>query len=517
MPKAVKPPGKPPDQREAIPWDICVRISRARRQSDGKMETFGVDRQEPPCREWVESHGGYVAKVHVANDVSGYSGDFPFADAYDRLRSGQTAGLVAWHQDRFTRQVEDWTGLAAMAAKVGGRIHTLQGGEIEVRTPGGDLMGNIFAAVGQFESKLKAERLRLKHQQLAQTGRPKGGPRPFGFNADGIGHRKAEARLLREAKRRVLGGDSLRSIVQDWDGRGVRTATGARWQTSTLKRSLLSPRVAGLREYHGAVLLGDDGQPVRAAWEPIIDPDDQDRLRRELDGRKTPSGPGGQVRTYLLGGFAVCGYDDCGLPLTTGIQIGRNGHRYRSYICKRDPARDGCGRITRHADHLEAYVTEVALELLDTPEVTKAIKRAGADDGQEARLQDERDAILGRLRGFEDYLGDGTWNPQQYGRQVARKKKRLDEVDAELARLQPRRRSLVAIPYGQTPAWAWHAGSIDVKRSLLASVIERVIVHPGRPGRARFRRDLIDIIPVPDIADLEVVQRIVQVTRAATT
>jgi site-specific DNA recombinase len=194
----------------ADPWDICVRISRAR---DGT--TFGVDNQVPPCRERVAQLGGYVDRVHITNDVSGSSGDFPFPEATERLRTGQTTGLIAWSQDRLTRQIEDWTGLAAMAAKVGGRLHTVQGGEVEVRTPGGDLLGNIMASIAQFEAKLRGERLRLKHDQLAKDGRPKGGPRPYGFQPDGIHHNKAEAKLLREACRRVLGGDSLRSVVHD--------------------------------------------------------------------------------------------------------------------------------------------------------------------------------------------------------------------------------------------------------------------------------------------------------------
>jgi site-specific DNA recombinase len=152
-----------------------------------------------------------------------------------------------------------------------------------------------------------------------------------------------------------------------------------------------------MREHHG--------QTVPAVWDAIITPDQQEQLRRELDGRTTPSGHGSQVRTYLLGsGIAICGI--CGSPLTTGIQINRNGEKYRSYICKAGPPRDGCGRITRKADPLEEYVAQVALTLLDTKAVTLAIRRASNDGGREAQLRAEQDAIVARLAGLEDAFGD---------------------------------------------------------------------------------------------------------------
>lgn len=105
---------------------------------------------------------------------------------------------------------------------------------------------------------------------------------------------------------------------------------------------------------------------------------------------------------------------------------------------------------------------------------------------------------------------------QQYQRQVARQSKRLEPIGQELSRLQPQRRSLVAIPFGKSPEWAWTEGSIDIKRALLTSVIEQVTVLPGRAGRARFRPDHVEIVPVPEIGSLPVVAQIVHITRSAT-
>jgi site-specific DNA recombinase len=516
---------------ERLPWDVVVRISKARRDSDGKLEVFGVDRQVPPCRRKVEELGGYVAKVHIANDLSGWSGDFRFPDAADRLKRGEITGICAWAQDRITAQMDHWTALSFIAQEAGGRIHTVQDGEIDVATPGGELLGNIRVAISRFERSLRSARNKLKHDELAQRGAYKGGSRPFGFEPDGITHRKAEAKRLRDAAQKVLRGAKLGAIVKQWDKAGVRTATGAHWRTSQLKRTLLSPRVVGLREHHGQVMTDADGKPVHAVWRPILAADVdkavalQERLRRELESRTTPhgtGGPAGMARTYLLsGGYAVCGYPDCGKPLTTTTSSCRVSPanptgRYRSYVCKSGPPGFGCGRITRAAAGLEAYVEEVVMELLNTREVDMAIRAAGADDGRVAQLQADEQHILDLIDEYDDHLAVRRWTPQKYDRQVARRQAELAPIQDELARLQSRRRAAPMVRYGETPEWAWRYGDLDVKRALLGTVVSKVIVRPGRNGRGGFRRDLIDFIPVDDIASLEVVQLIVKMTRAAT-
>jgi hypothetical protein len=37
----------------------------------------------------------------------------------------------------------------------------------------------------------------------------------------------------------------------DWNERGVKTAGGGKWQGSVLRRVLMSPRIAGLKDHRG--------------------------------------------------------------------------------------------------------------------------------------------------------------------------------------------------------------------------------------------------------------------------
>jgi hypothetical protein len=125
----------------------------------------------------------------------------------------------------------------------------------------------IKGAVAKNQSDAASRRLRRKHLELAQDGKPNGGRRPYGYDGtirdtDGVIINRdraykaimpTEAARIREAAERVLAGESLRSVMLDWNKKGVPTSHGGKlWTQSNLRRVLVSPRIAGLREHKGS-------------------------------------------------------------------------------------------------------------------------------------------------------------------------------------------------------------------------------------------------------------------------
>ena len=91
-------------------------------------------------------------------------------------------------------------------------------------------------------------------RELAESGRYKGGPRPFGYEKDGVTIREDEAELIRVAASRVVGGVGISRIVKEWNAAGIKSATDNEWKNMRLKQTLLDPRIAGLCKYRGEVL-----------------------------------------------------------------------------------------------------------------------------------------------------------------------------------------------------------------------------------------------------------------------
>ncbi len=132
------------------------------------------------------------------------------------------------------------------------RVAVVAGGDYDLTTPDGRFR-RIVGAVARKESEDRSRRVRRKHLELAEQGKPSG---QLGWSMrDG-----AEREFVREAARGVLAGQGLMTIARDWNVRGVPRATDRPWTAPTLRKALLSARVAGLRE-HGPT-------PQEGSWAP---------------------------------------------------------------------------------------------------------------------------------------------------------------------------------------------------------------------------------------------------------
>ena len=216
-------------------------------------------------------------------------------------------------------------------------------------------------------------------QRNAEAGRRTGGgSRPFGYKIIyhdlGEGSKRlrriigeelepAEADAVREAVSRVLRGESLRSIAFDFNKRGIKPAGGKKngeskidkWQGSTLRRVLISPRIAGLREHNGEVV-------GKAVWPAIIDEATHDRLVGLLkDPSRRPLNYG-RPRVHPLAGLVYCG--SCGGRLVSYLQP-RQG---RGYGCRKDENPDCEARVRIVAEPLEAYIEGYVIDQWRNPQ-----------------------------------------------------------------------------------------------------------------------------------------------------
>jgi site-specific DNA recombinase len=281
---------------------IYCRISQ-----DREGAGLGVERQESDCRELAESLGVRVVAVHVDNDLSAYSGKPRpgYRALLDSISSGDVGTVLCWHTDRLHRspaELEEWI---TVCEPHGVAVHTVKAGLLDLATPAGRMVARQLGSVARYESEHKGERVSAARKQRVLAGKFAGGPRPFGFEADGNTIRPREPAEIVKATDALLAGAGLRGVVLDLNRRKVPTALGAKmWQARTLKDVLLRPRNAGLNVYQGQIV-------GPAAWDPIV-PEPRWRALVALltdKGRRTAPadlGVKGKVR-WLGSGLYVCG------------------------------------------------------------------------------------------------------------------------------------------------------------------------------------------------------------------
>lgn len=451
---------------------IYARISR----DDG--EALGVARQVADCEAEAERRGWTVTARYLDNNVSA-STKKPRPE-YQRMladaEDGRIDAVICWDVDRLTRKPAELESFIDLADRHQLALASV-GGEIDLATPQGRLTARIKGSVARHEAEQMGRRIARKHEQNAMEGLSYGGPAPFGYERVDAVHegrrvktlvpREDEAQWVRDAYRRLLGGESLWAITQDMRRAGVVGRRGKEIKGNMLGHILRRPVYAGKRTWHGE-MVGD------GIWEPLVSWDDYQRAQAILNA------PGrfhtrGTAPKYLLSGIALCGR--CGgklRPRAAGRQ-----KRKPTYGCP------DCTRVTRSMAPVDATVTAVIIARLEQ----LGLNLNPGESGEYPAAVAARDALVARMDNAADEYADGHIT----ARQLARINERLK---ADIARAEDRMRRAapdpaVADAAGPGARAAWEASPLEQKRNIIRALCD-VTVLPSGPG-VKFDPDQVKI------------------------
>lgn len=246
--------------------------------------------------------------------ASRYSGDRP---EWRRLKKDLRQGdvLVVWEASRAQRDLQEFVELRNLCAELNVPL-SYAGRVLDLTLVDDRFAGGLDALVAEYESeRIRSRVLRGKKRASATDGRPMSSP-PWGYLAtrenDAQGRSRPQwepdpvgAPRVREAVERLLVGGSQYAVLE-W----LKATEGyAPTTPTTLRRALLNPALAGLRQHQGEVV-------GLASWPGIITKEQheqlksQDRRMRAMFGFNSQPGP---EPKYLLSGIAKCGLCDEGL------------------------------------------------------------------------------------------------------------------------------------------------------------------------------------------------------------
>jgi DNA invertase Pin-like site-specific DNA recombinase len=330
-----------------------VRIS-----VDRENET-STDSQEERIRAYCAAqgtHGWPVVDLIVEPGRSAYrasrSSRPGFRRAMRLVQSGAADVLVVWKLDRAARNTEDTLALVRELAEHGAQFASVTE-HFDTSTASGRMMLTVLSALAEMESATKSERVVAWQAHRRTNGAPPTGPRRFGYQRDPEQRNrlfivKDEARTIRQAAKRVLAGDSVRSIAADLARAGVTGSQGMLMTRRTLCQILLSPTIAACREVDGAFIQSD-------GWEPILDLTTWNKVRAVLNDPARRSGPGNSRRWWLTG-IATCGRcPDVGMRVMVTPKRSRSGPRYFCPKCY----------LSIQATRTDELVEDALLSLLD--------------------------------------------------------------------------------------------------------------------------------------------------------
>ncbi|QGJ87285.1 serine integrase [Gordonia phage Wocket] len=445
---------------------IYCRVS-----SDPHARGKSVTEQESDCRATAKAHGWDVGEVLVDNDrgASRYSRkDRP---AYRRLAETLTPGdvLVTWEASRAQRDLSAYLQLRDLCSERGvlwsysGRTYDLARGDDRFTT-------GLDALLSEKEVEVTRERVLRSMRANAAAGRPHG-KLAYGFmivrdphtgqSLDRVPNPET-APTFKEAADRVLDGESLYAVCNDFNARGIpaprprRDGTPAKWIPVTLRKILESPTYAGLRQSHGEVT-------GPATWEPLISMEQHERLKALFADPNRLTQRGSEPR-WLLAGIARCGV--CGATVKRIKSRGIQTYMCRDKFC-----------AARMVATVDDYVVEAVMRRLEGQDLVGQIDSDNAEYG--AAIENVR-ALQQRLDSFTDAAAEGEVTPAALARIEA---KLLPQIERAEGRVRALAHSpAVARIAGAGARERWELLAVRDRRDIVRALVD-VQIHRIGKGR----------------------------------
>ena len=486
-----------PRSEDALP---PVRAAVYCRISDDRVGAgLGIARQLEDCERLAAERGWSIVGVYEDNDISAYGGRRRpgYQGLLDAVRLGAVEVVVAWHTDRLHRsplELEEWI---AVCDPRGVGVVTARAGDLDLSTAAGRMTARIVGAVARHESEQKAERVARKHRELALAGKPSGRMRAFGHHADGSVN-EVEAAVIRDMVRRVLAGESIRSLTRWLIDCEVPTVNGGSWRTGTVRQMLTAARLSGQREWTPRTPpRGSPADTPRrgygmgeivadAVWPAVISKADTARLRALLGDPARRTIPRGRPVRYLLsGGILRCGRCAGSMNSRSDPESGRR------YACIKQPGTTKCGSMSVVAEPVDRLVTAMLLDALLGIDLTHKSSGdgAGADE-----VQAKIDVAQERLTSLAQDYGGGLITRAEY--LAARQGTEVLLREAQGRQTGSARRAVLDDLPSDADALnvAWETWALERRRAVLTAVIDRVVVAPAAyRGRPTFDPDRVSV------------------------
>lgn len=452
-----------------------------RQSQDRNGDEAGVIRQEEDCRALADRRGWTVSEVIRDNDVSA-STRKPrpgFEKLLSLVSSKRVDMIVVWHADRLTRKLADLERVIELCEGAGVGLSTVTG-DLDLSTDSGRLVARILASVARGEIERKSARQARAQLQAAREGRRSGGRRPFGYSEDGMTVREDEAEAIRRAYSDLLVGVPLAEIARQWVAAGLhsgqksyradRRGQDTQWTWDTVRKVLVNPRNAALRAYKGEVL-------APAVWPALVP---EDTWRAAVDVLTDPSRRRAPTRPrFLLSGLGVCGI--CGAT----VHGGAARRHYRTYRCS-----GSLGHISRQAEPVEEYVSEIVVERLQSPDAVELLWDREKPDVDALRQQ--AIVLRARLDALAIDFAEGDLTASQLRVATERLRLNLEATEAEMAH-DLREDILGPLVRAEDVQAVWERLSDSKKRAVIGTLME-VRLHTVGRGTRSFRPQTVEIV-----------------------
>lgn len=300
----------------------CLLYARVSTDKQAQKD-LSIPAQIEAMREYAKRNGWKVAGHFVDEGESARTANRPeLKKLIEQCKENKNVDAVVVHKiDRLARNLIDYATIKAILKQKGIRLISVS--EPFDDNPVGHLLENIIASISEWYSANLGEEIKKSHSEKLRQGEWPHKP-PLGYiGIKGENNRikhipdPNKAALVRQAFEIFATGNySLRTLSDEMDERGLKTAYGKKYSPEFMKTFLQRRFYIGKLEWKG--------KEYRGKHKPLISPELFYRVQEVLKRRRVDAGEKGKLE-FLLRGVAYC--QSCGQKLTG--EIHPRGSYYR--------------------------------------------------------------------------------------------------------------------------------------------------------------------------------------------
>ena len=348
--------------------NTCVIYARYSSHSQGEQSIEGQlhDAYEYARREEMMVVGEYIdrAKSGTRDDRAAFQRMIKDSD------KKQFKFILVWKLDRFARNRYDSAIYKAKLKKNGVRVISIM--ERIQDDPEGIILEGMLESMAEYYSANLSVNIKRGQRETTAKGKYCGGQIPYGYKAENgrLVEDPHTAPVIREVFQRYAAGESMVSIVEDLNGRGIRTSSGTQLTRVTFTRALSNTVYIGRMKYKDQIVEGCADQ--------LIDQSTFDQVQIRIAAHKQAPAARKAQEPYLLQGKVYCGI--CGAKMVSDNGRSAGGKCYKYYSCrnKKSAAKgaDRCVKKPEKKDYLEEYVVGQTVNYVLREENMRRISRA---------------------------------------------------------------------------------------------------------------------------------------------
>lgn len=391
----------------------------ARYSSDSQREE-SIEGQLRECREYAERNNMTIVGTYIDRALSAKTADRPeFQHMIKDSAKELFEVVLVWKLDRFSRDRYDSAHYKHILKKNG--VKVISAKEHISEGPEGIILEAMLEGYAEFYSAELSEKIHRGQKENALKGKNNGGGVPLGYLLD----KKAQklvidpvtAPLVVEIFEKYADGKSVRSIVEDFNARGLKTKRGQPFNINSFSSLLKNRKYIGEYRYQDVVIEG--GVPA------IVPEDLFNRVQERMEKNRHAPAMAKAKEDYLLTAKLFCG--KCERMMVGESGKSHTGAMHYYYKCSGAKRLKDCDKKAVRKDWIERVVVRLTMQrVMDEEKINRLIDAILVMQEQEdtttpalrSQLAETESSIGNILKAIEQ----GIFTPST--------KQRLDELEA---------------------------------------------------------------------------------------